>query len=77
MSEEYIRNILSEGPARIDAEFDFEGYDNYLHSVARVEQNTVMHRILRKNGFYLPSASSLPKSDIDYICNTLMEYQKK
>ena len=30
---------------------------------------------LTKNGFYLPSASSLPKEDIDYVCQTLKSYQ--
>ena len=32
---------------------------------------------LTKNGFYLPSASNLSQNDIDYICETLKEYQKK
>lgn len=32
---------------------------------------------LTENGFYLPSASNLSKDDIDFICNTLKEYQKK
>ncbi len=31
---------------------------------------------LTENGFYLPSASNLSKDDIDFICNTLKEYQK-
>lgn len=30
---------------------------------------------LTKNGFYLPSASSLPKEDIDYVCQMLKSYQ--
>ena len=30
---------------------------------------------LTKNGFYLPSASSLPKEDIDYVCQMLRSYQ--
>ena len=30
---------------------------------------------LTKNGFYLPSASSLRKEDIDYVCQMLKSYQ--
>ncbi len=32
---------------------------------------------LTQNGFYLPSASNLPKEDIIFICQTLKEYQTK
>ena len=32
---------------------------------------------LTENGFYLPSASNLSNDDMDFICNTLKEYQKK
>lgn len=32
---------------------------------------------LTQNGFYLPSASNLTKEDIDFICNTIKDYQKK
>ena len=32
---------------------------------------------LTQNGFYLPSASNLSRENIDFICNTLNEYQKK
>ena len=32
---------------------------------------------LTQNGFYLPSASNLPKEDIDFICNTLKKFQSR